>query len=838
MTMFASLSAWADREKPSYSGSFVVAEDGDTVYLYNVGAGKFLSYGNDWGTHATMDERGIPMVAQVMDDSGPTQYMLRNYLPLKNAWYCLFLTVEEGSSTIHCYTDGSTAKSDHLFTIEYAAGSQPQRPWFIIKGAEGNETFKDGGDYAAYLLAFDPDYVNQRDDVTTGTGVVLAETTIDENSMWCWVSKADYVAYELQLQAYEKAQELLALIDEAAELGINTDEAIAAYENTSLTTEQIVEAIAALMAKFTEYYQENVTPSKPIDMTRYITNPDFEDGLTGWTNEAGISTYETGNWNAMIDGESFHGTKYLNLWNPTANQGRVVQTVDGLPNGVYSMTAAAYSNADGGRVFAGSFNTAVVKGDVDESNGRKGQDYTVVALVTDGRLEIGYQSQHEGEFWSCFDNVRLLYFGAGEEAYSEWVEMSLEQAPSMENVRCQNALVEAYNAALKALEEADANEGIMQYISVYINALNEVKANIAAYDALEADIQTAAEQADELYPYYSEALIEYLNVTAASALEEHQLGTDEVNAIREEIASILYEGSHTLDLFNQLIDLNDYLAACINTYTDTSSEEAKTNAQNVYDSVAELLNSDALVNNDILRDYIASVNQAVYDLRIPVVEASDDNPVDYTVYITNPDFEDGLNGWTKDGQLSTCEVGTWGIDGFVLSGNGYLNMWDGTPNARVKQTVTGLPNGTYTLTVSAFSRVASSMYVFAGKDNVLVDATEEISGAARYEVTTVVTDGTLTLGCIVYNADAEVWCVADNFTLTAYGPESVRQPSGDAFAAVAPDAVVSMNEAATVIATEYFDAAGTRLSAPRSGLTIVRQRLSNGQVVTRKMMIR
>ena len=161
-------------------------------------------------------------------------------------------------------------------------------------------------------------------------------------------------------------------------------------------------------------------------------------------------------------------------------------------------------------------------------------------------------------------------------------------------------------------------------------------------------------------------------------------------------------------------------------------------------------------------------------------------------------LEDGTTGWENvNGDMDTFEAaGSWGDGVSAMSdhGSAYLNLWDSWPQAyRVEQTLTGLPNGTYTLSVTAYTNRAQTTVVFAGNDNVLVEAADNLPGNAhRYEVTTKVTDGTLTIGVMVYN-EGDVWCTFDDFTLTGYGANSTREVSGDATAGILPDGIETID---------------------------------------------
>lgn len=817
------VTASAQREEPVFSGSTVAFTPNDTVYLLHVESNLFYGYGNDWDTHVTVAKEGIPVTFQVVSaaDEDPVVYQIRDYHPVKKNWYYAFFTTTTDAnevSTYHWYTDGAAEQPDRYYSVEATENST----FRIFASDDKNEMMNHMGDMEDFYLTLDPDYVDAyHDGVTTGTGVVYASASLLPQNEWKAVSQEEYAVYMEQRRVFARAQELLALIEEGNELGVDTEAAQAAYEDLTLTYDQIDAAIAALMQLFTAYYEENVTPDNTIDMTRYVVNPSFENGLTGWTDEMGLSTFENGNWDAMIDGTVYTGSSYLNVWNGSGVTGRIYQKVTGLPNGVYGITIGAHSDAVGGFVFGGDFKTPVAQGYYSDE--QKARDYTVVALVTDGTLDLGYRSEHEGSFWSTMDNVRLLYYGAGQDAYASWVEQSIAQAHDFTDAWCQPTLLETYNQALAALQDAELDENLMTYVKAYLEALNAVNRNVKIYESLQSYINWTVEVAEDnaFYPTYTPLLQRYVTETAQPVLDAHALSTEDVEAVIAEITRIINEGYRTLDLIVELTELNDYMKTCLETYATTSSEESRKVATTLAAEIDELIVSDEIENNEQILELEARIQAAIHELRVPVVEASDDNPVDYTVYLTNPGFEDGLTGWENAHNLSTFETkGNWGIDGTYLSGTAYLNLWHAAPQgAYVRQTVTGLPNGTYKLSAAAYAN-NSSLFVFANGDNVAVPAYNDISGVARYEVITKVTDGTLKFGVILHS-DGDLWCTVDNFELTCYGANSQQEVSGDAFGAIAPDAILAVSAQPSQPNAQIFNLAGQRVKKTTTGLYIV-----------------
>ncbi len=117
--------------------------------------------------------------------------------------------------------------------------------------------------------------------------------------------------------------------------------------------------------------------------------------------------------------------------------------------------------------------------------------------------------------------------------------------------------------------------------------------------------------------------------------------------------------------------------------------------------------------------------------------------IDMTGRITNPGFDNNTTGWTLEAngsKISTAEK----AGGLIPAGQNHLQFWVGSGGVTGKmyQTLTGLPNGKYTVKAAiapAFSGTAS-LYANSGK-------TAVVSGTSKqYEVHGIVFDGTLEMG--------------------------------------------------------------------------------------------
>ena len=137
-----------------------------------------------------------------------------------------------------------------------------------------------------------------------------------------------------------------------------------------------------------------------------ITNASFEDGTNGWTvnkmviqTNDGMSTYKD-------------GTNYLERWIAApglVGSGSVKQTITGLTNGVYRLTAAAMniSQQNTGTAQVGAW---IVGNGLRTAVTTLGT-YTLDFFVTDGTAEIGFVAEGASGNWLGCDNFTLTYRG-------------------------------------------------------------------------------------------------------------------------------------------------------------------------------------------------------------------------------------------------------------------------------------------------------------------------------------------------------------------------------------------------------------------------------------------
>lgn len=328
-------------------------------------------------------------------------------------------------------------------------------------------------------------------------------------------------------------------------------------------------------------------------------------------------------------------------------------------------------------------------------------------------------------------------------------------------------------------------------------------------------------------------------------------------------------------LFKTLAAKRDELSSAA--ATSAAVQATKDEAGNVLEAITVGLDAKNLTDAQA-KDYVAKVDELVAKLAIPAeaAGASDENPVDLTSAIKTPKYEkDGANsvyGWNGTGY-------NFGNDD-TQKGQLLLEFYN--TKFDHNQTIIGLPNGTYQVTVNAFYRFGSRqqdydkytadnttegnafMYVVATGDTVKAPvkllASDAISGDPGFtgvvqigetglyvpndmvssnayfldgkylnKLVVKVTDGKLTIGI---RQDVKVdndWVIMDNWTLTYFGENSSQEPT----------AIESVeNNASAVAKTEYFNLNGAKKNGLTQGINIVKMTMKDGAVKVSKVIVK
>ena len=239
-------------------------------------------------------------------------------------------------------------------------------------------------------------------------------------------------------------------------------------------------------------------------------------------------------------------------------------------------------------------------------------------------------------------------------------------------------------------------------------------------------------------------------------------------------------------------------------------------AQQLLDAIAAAerlaFQSDYLVTAEECAAAIVAIEEAIgIYLR---ANASAENPLDMTDHITNPSFETGdLMGWNATG------MGTMNNDIFsIKQGTWYVEKWTGRGNAvgdaRLSQTLTGMPAGRYRLKAAAQniqedtpSIAQTGAWLFAGSHTIPVTVRD------NYMLEFIQVADVLEIGFYAQGATGN-WISVDNFQLE-YISNDIADVKTELSALIAQGEALDgerMNAEAQQALTDALDAARTALN--------------------------
>ena len=296
-----------------------------TFYIYHVASGKFLSNGNwrnNWNTELVVADEGTPLTLSYGED-----YQLayldeddKNYNP--NLGYRL--------SAFEAPTNGGLHElfmrfADNVWTGQICVdhSNQGHMLWDITK--------QDNGYYRITVAASDPSLgagtefkgrcwaVEEGDNGVNGIMDMNAADYVNPQGDWQFVTEEDYETYAA------KKNELKPVLDEAEEAGVDCTAEKAVYDKADATVEEITEKADALKAKVLEAKYSSASPQNPVDVSNLMANPKFDGNANGWTTEReAVEGSNQDNWQYQSstqntsDGTTFAG--FWERWNNPAQE--------------------------------------------------------------------------------------------------------------------------------------------------------------------------------------------------------------------------------------------------------------------------------------------------------------------------------------------------------------------------------------------------------------------------------------------------------------------------------------------------------------------------------------
>ena len=233
--------------------------------------------------------------------------------------------------------------------------------------------------------------------------------------------------------ALDEATAVKMTLDAAGKAALNLSSYEATYNNKSLTGDGTNE-VAAIRSALQAAAKAQTTIGA--DMTWAITNHSFETGnLTGWAVEQTGDTKIASQDHPTYSTVGADGRFVFNTWNNGVGY-RISQTVTGIPNGTYKVTAMVASDA-GNQISLTANNQTTTKiaagGDVYPT-GNVGFYPEVTCIVSNNQLVISVEGVNG--VWYKADNFRLTYL-----APETLVLSDTETVPTITGLMYHNVIV-------------------------------------------------------------------------------------------------------------------------------------------------------------------------------------------------------------------------------------------------------------------------------------------------------------------------------------------------------------------------------------------------------------
>ena len=487
---------------PEYTG-FSIAEDAmhtDTMYLYNVGAQAYLTEGNSWGTQASMGDTGLKVFFEKYNDPEETKwdgktFLIYDFSLYKKQWKNLFIDSEEemyvdhGSQGVYCWHFQIKDNGNGTFKI-YAANdskySHANYPGTYIGVVE----YADGTVVNTISPLLNPDWIDKSKYAALHTD-------------WAFVTKEYYKTYQTKLKAYRASQLLLAALEKAKALGLDTAAEQAVYDNTESGAEQLQDAVISLKEKTAQYYETTVTLSSPMSMDEeYVINTTFEtDDL--WMTTTGVQVSGTASNKTEEQGRDgeyhFTGTFWEN-WSFTTFKGKMYRQMEYMPKGVYRLELSAFANGESGSYVYMNYDSVEVVYGAPER-------YEVMSVNDYGTVEIGLKETVKLSSWMGIDNCHLTYYGNNKEAYAYLIGWTIAGFSTQTQFNCQ--LRDDYEVMAKEYLYPDTLEEAKIYEQAIKAKQKEITDCINAYEELQRcvdDIKQALEKGYEIEDFGESAV--------------------------------------------------------------------------------------------------------------------------------------------------------------------------------------------------------------------------------------------------------------------------------------------------------------------------------------------
>ena len=467
----------------------------------------------------------------------------------------------------------------------------------------------------------------------------------------------------------------------------------------------------------------------PADYTWMIQSPTFtkRGGDTARPEDAVSTGWQTNN--VMVGGDcklAFINNKNCwNNWSDNFTTMDVYQELTGVPEGIYTVQCNTTTDAPvtTNHLYARStastavsptasywYNAAVEGGNAALEAKWETLETEKVFVANDGKLRIGFASTWGGQSsqgWFCLTDVVLKYYGPDADGYENALDQKIREAEGM----CDSLMLKADLAQLKnaiVVGKAAKGQGIEKINAAYETMNKAMEVVPFSYSVLKAynnNELAAAKEADNVLIYEASKNLTKDVIAMQNAVIENDTTTYLAMSVLRD----------ALSAFNSYIKIYDE-ALLYTSQTDVFKAE---NIQKLTDVLAT---EESAIKKGATKEAINTMAKecraAINALR--ATEEFADN-TDLTYRIVNPNIETPNNDTCPSGwEVAKHAGGTYAGSGYACTGDPedhYLDSWGDQGRLRytAKQTITGLPNGTYRLeAIGRASGEGAFLYAVSG----------------------------------------------------------------------------------------------------------------------------
>lgn len=322
----------------------------------------------------------------------------------------------------------------------------------------------------------------------------------------------------------------------ASDLKKVIDAAKTVYDDAGAKPADIIKYTAELSKETTKFVYRNATFSKPVDVTNLVANPSFEEnGTAGWEN-IGFVTQTNNNFTGKKG--NVYVEKWVNIGSKVPDVS-IMQTLKGIPDGVYRMTAATSNiqqTGSGSTTNQGAAQTGVnivggfFKAPVNTMTSDNQLQFTVVG----GETTIGMVAENASGNWVCFDNVRLEYLGEATDNYNrEYLNLYCDYLRKLiTDNKLQNSVWNDANYILTSLAGMPIN---YDFTVSAKESLDKVTAKVLESIALVDELEDAIVYAGKVREWYKDdadkvSIMDAAITTANTALGNMDMADSEIDA--------------------------------------------------------------------------------------------------------------------------------------------------------------------------------------------------------------------------------------------------------------------------------------------------------------------